>query len=228
MTKRFDPVTPVHKTVRHFMFEVTTLVGALDVTDIIAIAHCSERVKRLFILLDFDDAEVTPLLNALLENDETLRRDAAADLYRALNRIVSKQLVAQQLEISLTSMLWAQHTDSELRALRYRQLAVMSDGELADTMRGMEVALNPQEITAVLTDVQAFVSPEYFAFLLGTLDRLAIAPRLQRSARGFGVLQGGTPGLEQRPQDIQSSRPAQRSGLPRRAHRATRRGIRSR
>ncbi len=210
------------------MFEVTTLVGALDVTDLIAIAHCSERVKRLFSLLDFDDAEVTPLLNALLETDETLRRDAAADLYRALNRIVSKQLVAQQQEISLTPTLWAQHTDSELRALRYHQLAVMSDGELADTMRGMEVALNPQEITAVLTDVQAFVSPEYFGFLLSTLDRLAIAPRLQRSARGFGVLEGGTPELNQRPQDIQSSRPAQRSGTPRRAHRATRRGMRSR
>lgn len=205
------------------MFEVTTQVGALDVTDIIAIARCSERVKRLFNLLDFNDAQVTPLLNALLETDETLRRDAAADLYRALNRIVSNQLVAQQQEMSLTSTLWAQHTDSELRALRYQQLAVMSDGELADTMRGMEVALNPQEITAVLTDVQAFVSPEYFAFLLGTLDRLAIAPRLQRSARGFGVLEGGTPESKQRPQDNQSSRPAQRSGMPRRAHRATRR-----
>ena len=228
MTKRFDPVTPVHKTVRHFMFEVTTLVGALDVTDIIAIAHCTERVERLFNLLDFDDAEVKPLLNALLETDEALRRDAAADLYRTLNQIVSKQLVAQQLEISLTSMLWAQHTDSELRALRYHQLAVMSDGELADTMRGMEVALNPQEITAMLTDVQAFVSPEYFAFLLGTLGRLAIAPRLQQSARGFGVPEGGIPEVEQRPENIQSSRPAQRPGTPRRIHRATRRGIRSR
>ena len=210
------------------MFEVTTQVGALDVADLIAIAHCTERVERLFSLLDFDDAEIKPLLNALLESDETLRRDAAADLYRALNRIVSNQLVAQQLEISLTSMLWAQHTDSELRALRYHQLAVMSDEELADTMRGMEVALNPQEITAVLTDVQAFVSPEYFAFLLSTLGRLASAPRLQQSARGFGVTQSGSAELAQRPQDIQSSGPAQHPETRRRIHRAARRGTRRR
>ena len=210
------------------MFEVTTQVGALDVADLIAIAHCTERVERLFSLLDFDDAEIKPLLNALLESDETLRRDAAADLYRALNRIVSNQLVAQQLEISLTSILWAQHTDSELRALRYHQLAVMSDEELADTMRGMEVALNPQEITAVLTDVQAFVSPEYFAFLLSTLGRLASAPRLQQSARGFGVTQSGSAELAQRPQDIQSSGPAQHPETRRRIHRAARRGTRRR
>jgi len=210
------------------MFEVTTQVGALDVTDIIAIAHCTERVERLFSLLDFDDAEIKPLLNALLDSDETLRRDAAADLYRALNRIVSNQLVAQQLEISLTSMLWAQHTDSELRALRYHQLAVMSDEELADTMRGMEVALNPQEITAVLTDVQACVSPEYFAFLLSTLDRLADAPRLQQSARGFGMTQRGSAELAQRPQDIQSSDSAQHPETRRRIHRAARRGTRRR
>ena len=221
--KRFDPITPVHKTARYLMFEVTTQVGALDVTDLIAIAHCTERVQRLFSLLDCDDAEVKLLLHALLESDVVLRRDTAADLYRALNRVVSNQLVVQQLEIAHTSMLWEQHTDSELRTLRYNQLAMMSDRELADAMRGMEVALSPQEITAVLNDVQTNVSPEYFVHLLNTLNQMTIAPRLQQSAREFGIRDGGSPRLEQRPEDIDHSHPAQRSRAPARAHRATRR-----
>ena len=226
VTKRFDPLTPVHKTLRHFMFEVTTQVGALDVTDLIAIARCAERVERLFGVLRCDDAEVKPLLKTLLESDVSLRRDAVADLYRDLNRIVSNQLVAQQLEITRTALLWDMHTDAELRVMRYRQLAEMSNADLAETMRGMEVALNPQEITAVLNDVQTNVSPQYFDHFLSTLGQQAIAPRLRQSAREFVVPDEGTPQSSPHPQDPQ--RPAQRRRAPRRVHRASRGGTRGR
>ena len=218
-TKRFDLFAPIHETVRHFIVEVTTLVAALDVTDLNAIAHCAGRVERLFGVLHCDDAEVKPLLKALFESDMTLRRDAAANLCSNLNQIVSNQLVAQQhLQITRTSLLRATHTEADLRAMRYHRLAAMSDEELAEALRGIEVALNLQEITALLKDVQTNVSPQYFDHLLGTLSQLTIAPRLRQSAREFGVSK-----LEQRPEDIQPSRVAQRPRGSGRAHRATRR-----
>ena len=227
VTKRFDPLTPLHKTVRHFMFDVTTQVGALDVTDLTASAHCVERVERLFGALHCDNTGVKPLLKALLDTDMTLRQDAAAELYRSLNRIVTNQLAAQQqLEITRTSLLWAKHTDAELRTMRYHRLAALSDGELSEMMRSMEVALNPQEITAVLNDVKTNVSPAYFEHFLNTLGRRAIAPRLRQSAREFGfadnrILQTALPPPDSQPLE-------QRHQAPRRAHRATRRGTRTR
>ena len=227
VTNRFDPLTPLHKTVRHFMFDVTTQVGALDVTDLTASAHCVERVERLFGVLHCDNTEVKPLLKALLDADVTLRQDAAAELYRSLNRIVTNQLAAQQqLEITRTSLLWAKHTDAELRTMRYHRLAALSDGELSEMMRSMEVALNPREITAVLNDVKTNVSPKYFKYFLSTLGQLAIAPRLRQSAHEFGFADDGIPQTAQHSQDSQPLAPGRQA--PRRAHRATRRGIRNR
>ena len=229
VTKHFDLLAPIHETMRHFMIEVTRLVGALDVTDLDAIAHCAERVERLFGVMHCDDAEVKPLLKALFESDMTLRRDAAANLCGNLNKIVSNQLVAQQQRQSTrTSLLRAKHTDADLRAMRYHRLAAMSNEELAEALRGIEVALNLQEITALLNDVQTNVSPQYFDHLLGTLSQLTIAPRLRQSAREFEISDSGISKLEQRPEDFQPSRVAQRPRGSGRAHRATRRRISSR
>ena len=228
VTKRFDLFAPIHETVRHFIVEVTTLVGALDVTDLDAIAHCAERVERLFGVLHCDDAEVKPLVKALFESDLTLRRNAAANLCSNLNQIVSNQLVAQQhLQITRPSLLRATHTEADLRAMRYHRLAAMSDEELADALRGIEVALNLQEITALLNDVQTNVSPRYFDHLLNTLSQLTIAPRLRQSAREFGISNNDISKLDQRPEDIPPSRVAQRPRGSGRAHRATRRRLSS-
>lgn len=197
-SERFNPVITEHKAVRCFMFEVLMQVGALDVVDLTAIDRCVARIVRLFVVLREPAIELQLLFIALNLNDMALRREAAAELYQKLTRFVSLQLAAQQeRESTCTPRLWAQHTDAELGAMRGRRLLLMSDGELAEALEWMEVTLTPQELAAVLNDVQVSVSASCFAAVIAMLGDLMIAPRWRQSAREF-VLPDGSSAVNRR------------------------------
>jgi hypothetical protein len=187
-TERFDPITPVHKALRHCMFEALMQVGALDTTDIFAVDRCVKQVVRLVGLLPEMTATVAPLLQSLRQRDAHTRRSAATSLYRELTSLVTEQLIAQQqFETTHTALLWAQYSDADLGVLRRRQLSAMDEQELADALRPMALALSPQELASFLNDLQASVDAQTYSCLLDTVRRQLDPARWERVAREMGV-----------------------------------------
>ena len=189
---RFDPLTTLHKAVRHLMFETLTQVGALDASDIFEVERCVRQVARLVALLPATGDRLEPLLAALRQRDCDARGAAATALYRELTQVVSEQLLGQlELEAERTPALQAQYTDSQLRIMRRAQLAAMSEPDLAEALRAMAEALTPQELVAVLDDLQMSVDAQTFGCLLDTVRRQTASGRWQRLARALGLTETG-------------------------------------
>lgn len=190
---RFDPILPVHKALRHALFDVLTQVGALDASDIFAVDGCAKQVGRLVELLPSTAATLRPAIEALYQRETAARRDAADCLYRVLTSVVTEQLIAQQqVEATRTAELQSCHDDEALRAMRRLQLGAMSEAELADALRFLGAALTPHELCAFVDDLQATVDAQTFGCLVDTLRRRLPASRWERIARELGLPDGGS------------------------------------
>lgn len=225
---RFDPLTPIHKAVRQLMFEVLTRVGALDASDIFEVDLCSRQVARLVGLLPASAARLEPLLDALHQRETDARAAAAATLYQALTQLVSDELLAQlQTEAERLPVLQARHTDLELRVMRRQQLAAMSEPELAEALRSMAEALTPQELAAMIDDLQMSVGTQAFGCLLDTVRRQTASGRWERLARELGLPETGSSPSVARATGGEPGTDSARSEPARRAYRADRYRLRA-
>lgn len=104
------------------------------------------------------------------------RGAALLRLYRLLAVFVGENFVHMHMEESEhNAVLWATHSDPELRALEGRIVASLAPREAALGLRWMVPAMTPVERLALLQPMRGHMPPEAFAALM--LDLKEVLPR---------------------------------------------------
>ena len=147
-----DPIAPVHKALRRFMFDTLVRIGALDVGDRLDVERSVNLVQRLLGVLDDPAPAIQATLAALRHGPASERRSEAAQLYRELSALVTARL--QRLE-AVESEPAPRLQGTALQAWRRAQLAGMDDAEWQDALHWMSGSLSPAELADLLDDLHA-------------------------------------------------------------------------
>ena len=187
-----DLLACLHKALRCFMFDVLVCVGRVDVSDRGDVQQTAQRVQRLLALVHEPPGTLADGLAQLQRGPVAQRAAAARVLYEALSdwSIGMLQRLAREQ---------ARHEArpapalAEAAAQRQRQLATLSDAELREALQWMGRSLSPQELAALLADLQP-AGAARFGLALDALGSSLDADRWDQLARAMNLPQVTLPG----------------------------------
>lgn len=200
-TPRHDIYAFIHKGLRAFMAHTLVRVGRLDATDEAEVAEVSAELKALLTICHHHlenenevvhnamqarapgscakiSAEHEGHVVALDQLHQLLERvpgSAAAvqSLYRALSRFVADNLEHMDREETLhNAVLWATHTDDEIRALEHRIVSNHSPQEMQLALRWMLPHMTPTERAAMLGGMRQGAPADVFDGVLSLIRPL--------------------------------------------------------
>lgn len=198
---RHDIYAFIHKGLRAFMAHTLVRVGRLDPHDEAEFAEVAEELRALLhICADHlgNENEVVhvamearrPGSSAGIDADHVHHADAigrleamiapaagnpeaAHALYHALGAFVAHNFEhMEQEETAHNAVLWATHSDEELRALEQRIVARHSPQQMALALRWMVPHMNPAERAAMLGGMRASAPAPVFEGALGLVRPL--------------------------------------------------------
>jgi hypothetical protein len=198
---RYDIYAFIHKGLRAFMAHTLVRVGGLDPHDADEVAEVREEVLALLDICEGHLEKENRVVHAAMEArrpgsataiaDEHVQhaRDiaslrelarrlplepaAAYALYHALSVFVAHNFEhMQQEETQHNEVLWATHSDEEIRALEHRIVSSLQPHERRLAMRWMLPHLNPAERAAMLQGMRVAAPPAVFEELLGMIRPL--------------------------------------------------------
>ncbi|MFI4903605.1 MAG: hemerythrin domain-containing protein [Burkholderiales bacterium] len=116
-------------------------------------------------------AVLTRDVDALRRSSAPARADAAAALGRDLAAFVAANLVHMAAEErDHNTVLWATHTDDELRAIEASIVASIPPSKVPAHLRWMVPALPPRERLAMMQKLRAFAPPPLFDASLAAIE----------------------------------------------------------
>jgi hypothetical protein len=119
--------------------------------------------ERSFAALEHDT-------RAVLQSQGTQRAAAALKLYRQLALFVAENLAHMHTEETESNeVLWAMHTDEELRAIQAALVAAIPPPERLVFLRWMVAAMAPHERTPLLAGMKPGMPAPAFAAILATV-----------------------------------------------------------
>lgn len=199
--RRHDGYAFIHKALRAFMSHVLVRVGRLDADDPAEVAEVSEALHGLIAIcrmhLKHENEVIHPAMEArapgsaaeavedhvhhvgALASLEALvgrlpgDAQAAQALYHALGIFVAENFEhMQHEETAHNAVLWATHSDDELRALEQRIVSAIPPAELNEALRWMLPHLTPAERAEMLGGMRANAPFEVFQGVLGMIRPL--------------------------------------------------------
>jgi hemerythrin-like domain-containing protein len=198
---RYDIYAFIHKGLRAFMAHVLVRVGRMDPNDSAEVAEVRDELGALLDLCTKHVHHENTVVHAAMESrrpgsssriaDEHVEHlrsidelralmgkvdgnDAAAHaLYRALGAFVAHNYEhMEQEETAHNAVLWATHTDEEIRALEHRIVSSHKPEEMSRALRWMLPHMNPSERAAMLGGMRANAPAEVFEGVLGLIRPL--------------------------------------------------------
>jgi hypothetical protein len=180
----FDLLASLHKALRSCIFDVLVEVGRVDASDGDALRRTALRVQRLLALLREPPGALHRAVAQLQRGPLAQRADAAQELYQALSHwsigMLQKLALDEQQQAARPAAAPAQ---------RQRQLASLSDAELSEALQWLGRALNPQELAALLADLQQAGDGARFGHALQALGEHLDAARWDQLARAMELPQ---------------------------------------
>ncbi|RZI82315.1 MAG: hypothetical protein EOP38_16340 [Rubrivivax sp.] len=128
------------------------------------------------------------LAHGLRSAPEPERANLAAELYQRFAHFVGDNLLHMHTEETVNNgLLWAAYTDAELLALHNRLLASIPHAEMFDVLALMARALNPHELTAVLSDIRQKSPPDAFAAVMNQVRNQMVPNRWARVSQALSL-----------------------------------------
>jgi hypothetical protein len=215
-TPRHDIYAFIHKGLRAFMAHTLVRVGRLDASDAAEVAEVGAEVRALIDICRAHLAHENEFIHTAMQArapgscaqvaadhvhheaalDELAallaqvpgNADAAQALYRALTRFVAENFEHMQREESEhNAVLWATHSDDEIRAIEHRIVASRSPADAQLTMRWMLPHMTPAERAAMLGGLRAQAPAEAFDGLLSLIRPLLGGRDWRKLALALGL-----------------------------------------
>lgn len=180
-TTPVDIVVAAHKATRRFMFETLVEIGSLDVTDPHDIDRTLNLLERLLEVLGEPRAGWQDGIHALRHGAASQRRSVAAQLYRDVADLVSRELARLQRREALLA--------AEPPTARPAAFDRLDDDELRGALHWMEGALTPQELAGLLDELHASASGQRFHAALAVLAERMNNRRWNQLARALDIAQ---------------------------------------
>lgn len=180
----FDLLASLHKALRCLIFDVLVDVGRIDASDGDAVHRTAQRVHRLLMLLREPQGPLQQAVAQMQRGPLAQRTAAARELYRAL----SHWSIGTLQQLALDELHHASRP-AATPAQRQRQLASLSDAELNEALNWLGRALNPQELAALLADLQQAGDGGRFGQALQALGEHLDASRWDQLARAMDLPQ---------------------------------------
>lgn len=198
---RHDLYAAIHKGLRAFMTHTLLRVGRLDPHDPADVAEAMDEVRALMDICEGHLSKENAYIHAAMESrrpgstaalaaehDEHVRAianlramvhlvpgsdEAAHALYHALSAFVANNLEHMgEEETGHNAVLWATHTDDELRGIHQAILAGIPPAEMQTALRWMLPHLSPAERAALLGGMRVNAPPAVFENVLALVRPL--------------------------------------------------------
>ncbi|CAG1019010.1 hypothetical protein BURC_03854 [Burkholderiaceae bacterium] len=200
-TARHDIYAFIHKGLRAFMAHTLVRVGRLDPHDPAEVAEVTEEARALLDICAGHVAHENDVIHAAMEarrpgsaasvaDDHVGHLEAIANLRTMLGRIDGDDAAAHQLYHALTAfvadnfehmeqeetthnaVLWATHSDDEIRGLEHRIHQSIQPHEMQLALRWMLPHMNPAERAGLLGGMRQAAPAEVFEGVLGLVRPL--------------------------------------------------------
>lgn len=215
-TPRHDIYAFIHKGLRAFMANTLTRVGRLDPHDAAEVAEVSDEVLALMDICASHVKHENNIIHAAMESRQpgsaaiiasdheehvraidSLRRmvprlsgddEAAHALYHALGAFVAHNLEHMEQEETMhNAVLWATHSDDEIRGLEHRIHMDIAPGEMHLALRWMLPHMNPAERAGMLRGMRQSAPAEVFDGVLGLVRPLLGGRDWRKLSLALGV-----------------------------------------
>jgi hemerythrin-like domain-containing protein len=200
-TPRYDIYAFIHKGLRAFMAHTLTRVGRVDPHDPAEVAEVSDELRALLDIcaghVDHENHVVHSAMESRRAGSATAIADdhvdhlraidslramlprlagsdeAAHALYHALSAFVAHNFEhMEQEETSHNAVLWATHSDDEIRELEHRIHMRVAPHEMQLALRWMLPHMNPAERARLLGGMRQSAPAEVFDGVLGLVRPL--------------------------------------------------------
>ena len=198
---RHDIYAFIHKGLRAFMAHTLVRVGRLDAQDPAEVAEVGEELSALLAIcrshLAHENEVVHPAMQARAPGSATQigieheghlvaidqlaqlleqvpgQPAAAQALYRAFSQFVAENFEhMHREETAHNAVLWATHTDDEIRALEHRIVSALPPEEAQLSFRWMLPHMTPAERAGMLAGMQQAAPAEVFDNVLSLIRPL--------------------------------------------------------
>ncbi|WP_395699294.1 hemerythrin domain-containing protein [Aquabacterium sp.] len=198
---RHDIYAFIHKGLRAFMAHTLVRVGRLDAHDPAEVAEVGAELKALLAIcrghLEHENHVIHSAMQARAPGSATAlgieheghivaidqlaqlleqvpgNAEAAKTLYRTLSHFVAENFEhMQREETEHNAVLWATHTDDEIRALEHRIVSSLKPEQSALSMRWMLPHMTPAERAAMLGGMRRTAPAEVFDTVLSQVRPL--------------------------------------------------------
>ncbi|HET9644618.1 MAG TPA: hemerythrin domain-containing protein [Burkholderiaceae bacterium] len=213
---RYDIYAFIHKGLRAFMTHTLVRVGRLDPHDPDEVAEVTEEVRALLDICTGHLKHENHVIHSAMEarrpgssatiSDDHVQHKAdiaalreqltriAGDpgetqaLYRALSVFVGHNFEHMlQEETRHNEVLWATHSDDEIRALEHRIVSSLAPDEMRLSLRWMLPHMNPGERAAMLQGMRANAPVAVFEEVLGLIRPLLGGRGWRKLSLALGV-----------------------------------------
>jgi hypothetical protein len=198
---RYNIYAFIHKGLRAFMTHTLVRVGRLDALDAAEVAEAGDEVRALLEMcashLKHENEVIhvamdsrRPGAASRIEDEHVQHLDAIAGLRAMLDRVSGDPACAQALYHALVAfvahnfehmeqeetvhnaVLWATHSDDELRALEHRIVSTLGPREKEFSLRWMLPHMTPSERTAMLGGMRQGMPVAAFAAVVAQIRPL--------------------------------------------------------